>query len=177
MSDSNMNVPARNKQIIERFYNEGFAKANSALMGGLYDDAATFSDAAFGHLQDAKARAMWQMLFRNHEKNGTKPDFEVSAIEGDDSGGTAHWECRYPSPVRPALMVHNKVDAKFVIDASTGKILVHEDTFDWWEWASQALGAVGWALGGFEWFHKVVQNKTVATLDAFIEKRLSTLND
>jgi hypothetical protein len=54
------------------------------------------------------------------------------------------WEAWYTFS-RTGRKVHNIIDASF--EFKDGKILVHQDTFDFWRWTRQALGMPGILLG------------------------------
>ena len=93
---------------------------------------------------------MWRMLI---DRAGSHLKITYSNIEevGDDVA--AHWEARYlfSQTGRP---VHNKIDARFKI-SEEGLILEHVDQFDFWKWASMALGLPGILLG----WSPLVRNK------------------
>ena len=152
------------------FYNDGFAKADHALMESLYRDDATFEDEAFGKLDCAHVRGMWAMLLGKYKPSeGTFPDFSVSNITGTAEGGSAHWEAKYPSPTGNGRPVHNRIDAKFVIEDDL--IVSHVDHFDFHDWAHQALGAVGYVFGGFSFFHNKAIGSANEKLETFLAKQ------
>jgi hypothetical protein len=62
--------------------------------------------------------------------------------------------------------VHNKIDAEF--EFKDGKITKHTDTFDFWKWSRQALGAVGLLMGWNPLFQSMMQKKLRQRLDDFI---------
>ena len=110
------------------------------------------------------------MLLGKFDKSkGEGPNFEVSNIVGTATGGSAHWECKYQSPVNPSRMVHNKVDANFTI--ANGKITKHVDTFDWWSWAKQAMGCIGFLCGCCSCFHNIAKKKANSKLQHYMSKK------
>lgn len=107
---------------------------------------------------------MWQMLC----ERGKDLKIEFRDIEADDSAGQAHWEAWYTfsGTGRP---VHNRIDARF--DFRDGLIIRHRDTFDFWAWASQALGPTGRLLGWSGFVKNRVRSKAAASLAAFLKSQ------
>jgi hypothetical protein len=138
---------ARNHALITRLY-AGFAAADAEQMASCYAADASFRDDAFGRLDRGACTDMWRMLLVRYAKDGTRPDFSVADIRGTADGGTARWECKYPSPVIPGRRVHNIIEAKFEISRESGLIVAHVDSFDFPRWASQAIGAWAGLLAG-----------------------------
>ncbi|HWN08408.1 MAG TPA: nuclear transport factor 2 family protein [Pyrinomonadaceae bacterium] len=132
-----------NEQLIEVFY-LSFQKLDAAGMVDCYHPEVEFSDPVFGKLNAAEVAAMWRMLCataKNFEL--TFSDVEASDRTGKQTG-KAHWEARYDFSAT-GRRVHNKIDAAF--EFKDGKIIKHDDTFDFWKWSGQALGAKGTLLG------------------------------
>ncbi len=97
-------------------------------------------------------------------------DLEVSLLEasGDAEGARAVWEARYRfSPT--GRRVVNRISARFEFDAS-GKIVRHQDAFDFRAWAAQALGPVGKWLGGFPPLRAFIRRSGERAIDAFAKK-------
>lgn len=65
-------------------------------------------------------------------------------VIADEARGSAHWEARYQFS-KTGRKVHNVVDAAFVF--SNGRIVKHEDRFDFWRWTRMAFGVPGVLLG------------------------------
>lgn len=93
---------------------------------------------------------------------------EFRDIEANDSTGCAQWEAWYTfSPT--GRQVHNRIDACF--EFREGKIIRHRDSFDFWAWASQALGPTGLLLGWSGFIKDRVRSQAGKNLAAFLRKR------
>jgi ketosteroid isomerase-like protein len=152
-----------NAELIRKFYT-AFANRDARGMAACYDPAVKFSDEVFIDLEGARANAMWQMLC----ERGKDLKIEFRDIEADDASGRAHWEAWYTFSAtrRP---VHNKIDARF--EFKDGKIFRHRDTFSFWAWASQALGAKGLLLGWSPFLKSRVRSQANRNLAAFVRER------
>lgn len=146
------------KDRIERFYT-AFAARDGAAMAACYHPEATFSDPVFEGLRGAEIGAMWTMLC----ERGTDLRVEWTAAED-----TAHWEAWYTFSAT-GRKVHNVIDARFAF--RDGLIVEHVDTFDFWRWSRQALGAPGWALGWTPFLRKKVGSTARGQLDRWMAKR------
>lgn len=151
-----------NHQLIERFYTAFHAK-DAATMAASYADTATFSDPVFPDLDAAGVRAMWTMLC------GRAPDLTVQAsnivVDGDE--GRAHWVARYTFSATKRF-VENQIDARFTF--KDGRIVRHVDTFDFWRWSRQALGAPGALLGWTPMIKSKVRAQAAEGLRRYREK-------
>ena len=151
-----------NEKLIETFYT-CFQNSDPAGMIACYHPDIEFSDPVFPALSGKRARAMWSML---GERKADPKDRWWSGVRADDKKGVAHWEAKYKFPAngRP---VHNIIDAEF--EFVDGKIRRHTDTFDFWRWSRQALGAPGVFLG---WgpLKKPLRARLAKLLDEYIEK-------
>lgn len=128
-----------NAKLIDDFY-AAFVRKDGAAMAALYHPDARFSDPVFPDLSGAEAGAMWRMF----TQPGGDLRVEYRDVKGDDSGGSAHWDAYYTFQATGKKVV-NSIDAAFEI--KDGKIYRHRDTFDFWKWSRQALGAPGVLLG------------------------------
>jgi len=128
-----------NAELIRRFYTS-FQKRDPGGMVACYHPDIEFSDEVFPDLKGPRAGAMWRML----SERAKDLKVEFADVEADDSVGQAHWEAWYTFSAT-GRQVHNKIDANF--EFKDGKIIRHRDSFDFWAWASQALGPAGWLLG------------------------------
>lgn len=132
-------------------------------MQELYHPQATFSDPVFENLKSQEVKAMWEMLITAGK------DLKISFrdIKADDTTGFCHWEAWYTFS-RTGRKVHNIIDASFKFQ--DGKIIAHQDVFDFWRWSRQALGLTGVLLG----WTSVIQNKIRETarkgLSKFIKR-------
>jgi ketosteroid isomerase-like protein len=151
-----------NEKLIETFYT-AFKSSDPEGMIACYHPDIEFSDPVFPGLRGRRARAMWAML---GERKADPNDRTFRDVRADDHRGSAHWEAKYKFPLngRP---VHNIIDAEFEFE--DGKIRKHTDTFDFWRWSRQALGAPGILLG---WgpLKGPLRKKLAARLDEFMEK-------
>jgi ketosteroid isomerase-like protein len=145
------------KQVIERFY-QAFARKDGDEMASLYADDVRFSDPAFGPLEGERARNMWRML------TGRATDLEITFSNVTDS--SAHWEARYTFST--GRKVHNVIDATFAF--RNGKIVRHDDVFDFWRWSRQALGPAGLVLGWTPILRSAVRKKALGQLASFEKK-------
>jgi ketosteroid isomerase-like protein len=130
---------AANAALINRFY-EAFARRDAEAMTACYAPDVRFADPAFGELHGDEARGMWRMLVERGK------DLEVvhSNVVADEERGSAHWDADYTFSAT-GRKVHNSIDARFRFEG--GLIAEHQDSFDLYKWARQALGPVGLLLG------------------------------
>lgn len=152
-----------NAELIERFY-QAFARRDPDGMIACYTPDVTFTDPVFQTLKGARAGAMWRMLA------GRSQDLKVAAsdIQADDSQGSAHWVALY-TYTATGRKVRNVVNARFRFQ--NGRILVHQDTFDLWKWAAQALGSTGQFLGWTPFLRAAIRRNAARALDAYIARQ------
>jgi len=105
---------------------------------------------------------MWHMLCARG-KDMTM-EFSVTEKEGKIS---AHWEPKY-SFSQTGRFVHNIVDAEF--EFRDGKIIKHIDSFSFWSWSRQALGAPGLLLGWTPLLRNKVSKMAMGNLKKFMQK-------
>ena len=148
--------------LINTFY-EAFQKRDAETMVACYHPGIRFSDAVFVDLQGEEAMAMWRMLC----ERGTDLRIEFSNVQADASNGQAHWEAWYTFSTT-GQKVHNIIDAKFQF--LDGKIIDHQDSFNFWRWSSQALGTTGKLLGWTPFLQNKVQQQSRAVLDKYMQK-------
>jgi ketosteroid isomerase-like protein len=151
-----------NVNLIRNFY-QAFNNRNFAGMHACYHRDVRFSDPIFPDIDAAHARAMWRMLCTNAK------DLKVVAtnVRADATRGTAHWEAWYKfGPKRRD--VHNVVDATF--EFREGLIVQHTDRYNFWRWASQALGLVGSVGGWTSALQRRVRSEAAANLEKFMEQ-------
>lgn len=150
----------RNAELIRTFYT-CFANRDARGMASCYHPSVNFSDEVFPDLEGVSAVAMWRMLC----ERGKDLKIEFRDIDANDSVGRAHWEAWYTFSAtgRP---VHNKIDARF--EFQDGKIIRHRDSFNFWAWASQALGLTGRLLGWSGFVKNRVRTKAAKSLAAFM---------
>ena len=126
-------------RLIEAFY-AAFQRRDHGAMAACYTPDAEFRDPVFTHLVGPEVGAMWRMLC---ERAGDLR-IAVSNIHADDQVGGAHWEAWYTFS-QTGRPVHNRIEASFRF--ANGKVRRHEDSFDLYAWARQALGLKGLLLG------------------------------
>lgn len=142
-------------EVLRRFY-DAFAKRDGEAMAACYADDVVFSDPVFPSLHGERARNMWRMLTQR------AADFSLTYdVRGP---GLVHWEAHYTFS-QTGRRVHNIIDAK--LDVRDGRIVRHVDTFDFWRWSRQALGAPGLLLGWSSLLQKKVQASAAKGLDQF----------
>ncbi|MFT6868470.1 MAG: ketosteroid isomerase-like protein [Cyclobacteriaceae bacterium] len=153
---------AQNQSIIQSFYSS-FQNKDAKTMCALYHDEASFQDPAFGLLNVDQIRGMWTMLITRGGKD-LKLEFEI--IREDDTSGEAIWQAWYvfSKTKRP---VHNVIKASF--EFKDGKIIKHEDQFDFWKWSRMALGTPGILLGWTSYLQKKVSIESHKLLNRFMD--------
>lgn len=149
-----------NEEVIKTFYT-CFQQRNPAGMTSCYHPEIVFSDPVFQTLKRERAIAMWHMLV------GRSKDIEISfgEIQADEQQGSAHWEASYTYSATDRK-VQNVVNTQFRFQE--GHIILHQDVFDLWRWASQALGIGGRLLGWTPFLQHTIRQKAVQTLDAYM---------
>lgn len=152
-----------NAALIHQFY-EAFARRDADGMVAAYHPNVVFSDPAFGELDAARARGMWRMLC----DRGKDLVIEHSGVVVEGETGRAHWEAHYTF-VATGRKVHNIIDATFRF--ADGKIIRHDDVFDFWRWSRQALGPLGTLMGWTPMLKGSVRAKANAQLTAWLAKR------
>lgn len=157
------NTTHPNAELIAEFY-KAFGSRDAAGMAACYQPDIEFSDEVFPDVKGTRAVAMWQMLC----ERGKDLKVEFRDVEADDSIGRAHWEAWYTFSAtgRP---VHNIIEARF--EFQDGMIIRHRDTFDFWAWASQALGPKGRVLGWSSFVKTRVCAQAAEKLEAFLKGR------
>lgn len=151
-----------NEELLTKFYTS-FQQKDAAGMAACYRPDVSFSDPVFQDLKGERAVAMWRMLTER------SPDLKITfdAIRADDRQGSAHWEAIYTYSAT-GRKVLNIIDAHFRFQ--DGKILTHQDTFDLWKWAAQALGLSGRLFGWTPFLQKVIRQKADHLLTTYMTK-------
>jgi len=152
-----------NEQLIHDFYNS-FKSKDYKAMQACYDDRATFSDAVFEGLTATETRAMWEMLI----KSGKDLSLDFENIWADDKSGRAEWVAHYTFS-RTGRKVTNHIKAEFLFQS--GKIIQHKDHFNFYRWASQALGLPGILLGWTPFIRNKVRAAAMKNLVSFLQTR------
>lgn len=151
-----------NEQLIRHFY-ESFQRKDYRSMAACYHPDATFRDEAFDLKNSKEIAAMWHMLC----EAGKDLRVEFSNVQAHENSGRAHWEAWYTFS-RTGRRVHNIIEARF--EFREGKIIRHVDTFSFWRWSRQSLGATGLLLGWTGFLKNKVRSTAMSGLWKFIEK-------
>ena len=155
-------MPTAADALIERFY-AAFGERDGAAMAACYAPGVRFSDPVFPELRGAEAGAMWRML------TGQSKDLRIELLEheADDERGSARWRAEYTF-TQTGRPVVNDVRASFRF--ADGRIVEHEDRFDFYRWARQALGPPGVLLGWTPLVRSAVRRRARAALDEFLAR-------
>jgi hypothetical protein len=95
-------------------------------------------------------------------------DVTSSDIQADDTHGSAHWCATYLFGKQKRL-VKNSIAARF--DFQDGKIIRHEDQFNFWRWSRMALGPLGLVLGWHPRVKKKISEQALRNLTGFTESK------
>lgn len=154
------------EQLIHDFYT-AFQARDGKAMSVFYHEEAVFSDPAFGELHGREVGAMWQMLCAR----GHNLIISFGNVKADEHKGSAHWEARYTFS-STKRSVHNVIDAQFVF--KDGKIIEHHDHFNFWRWASMALGPIGMLLGWAPFLQSRVRQQARSGLEVYMKNQAVT---
>ena len=156
------------EQTLASFY-RAFAALEPEGMARCYSPAVRFRDPIFALNGREEVMGMWTMLCEAVRTRG-RDDWKLvcSGIAADASTGRAHWEATYRFGATGRL-VHNTIDAQMAFDGD-GLITHHVDSFDFWRWSRQALGAPGLLLGWSPMLRRQVQTRA----NAGLRKHLAT---
>ncbi|MGI9646927.1 MAG: nuclear transport factor 2 family protein [Acidimicrobiia bacterium] len=149
-----------NSQLIERLYH-GLRNLDGDAMAGCYAADSRFEDPAFGVLTGEEIGGMWRML--TSRSDGIEVD--LSDVHANESAGSASWVASYTFGPKQRLVV-NRATARFVF--TDGLIASHVDTFSFHAWAKQALGPIGFVLGGTPILRNRVRADARRSLDRFL---------
>ena len=134
-----------NAKTIETFYN-AFARLEPDAMAQCYADDVAFDDEVFSLRGKRETMGMWRMLCAvTREKGADVWQLRFSNVHAEGNTGGAHWDAHYRFSATGRI-VDNSIDAKFEFGPD-GRIVKHRDSFDFWNWSRQALGAPGFFLG------------------------------
>jgi ketosteroid isomerase-like protein len=150
-----------NQQTVQKFY-EAFKKADAETMAACYADHASFSDPVFPQLTSHEVRGMWRMLCGR--SRDLKLDYQLQKI--DDQHFKVTWNASYTFS-KTGRMVHNRIEAHLELDQ--GRIIRHQDNFDFWRWSRQAFGVPGWLLGWSPILRNAVRKEAAKALQNFLK--------
>lgn len=148
-----------NAELLTRFYT-ALTRRDGAKMSACYAPDATFSDPVFTDLRREEPGKMWRMLCAR----GKDLQVTFDGIEATDTAGKAHWIATYTFSGTGNKVV-NDIHASFVF--KDGKIVQHQDVFDLYKWARQALGLKGLLLGWTPLVQGAIRKQAAAGLSAF----------
>jgi limonene-1,2-epoxide hydrolase len=151
-----------NEQLIHQFY-IAFQQKDYLTMQQCYSDNATFSDEVFINLNSNETKKMWQMLILN----GKDLELNYKNISANEKNGSAEWIATYTFSLTKRK-VTNYIKAEFEFE--NGKIVKHKDTFNFYNWAKQALGFTGLLLGWTSFLKNKVQQTASNNLKKFMVK-------
>ena len=151
-----------NKKLIEKFYT-AFSELKHEEMAECYHDDIVFSDPAFQNLKGKEAVAMWHMLCQRAQQ--FKLTFSDVWAEGDKGG--CNWKATYLFS-KTGRMVENHIKAEFLFE--DGKIIRHQDSFDFYKWTRMALGGMGTILGWTSFLQNKVRAMGMSELRKFMAK-------
>lgn len=135
-------------------------------MQDAYHPEAKFADPVFPDLSASEVKAMWQMLVTSAK------DLKVSCSDvwANDEHGECKWEAWYTFTAT-GRQVHNIIYASF--EFKDGKILRHDDEFNFWRWSGMALGNPGLLLGWTPLIINKVRKTAGIRLRKFIQELAS----
>lgn len=143
-------------EVIERLY-RGFSQGDGDTMATCYHPDIHFSDPVFTDLNGPEVMKMWRTLLSRSDDL----ELELTNPQSNGTTGSAHWTAHYTFS-RTGRKVVNEVDASFTF--RDGLIVEHIDSFDFWKWSRQALGAPGLLLGWSPMLKKKVRAQSALLL-------------
>ena len=143
---------------VREFY-AAFDRHDGDAMAAMYAPDGHFRDPAFGDLTGEEAGRMWRMLTARAD------DLSVELAEVAADGSSARWIAKYTF-TQTGRPVVNDVRAAFTW-REDGLIADHVDSFSFWTWSRQALGAPGLLLGWTPLLRASVRSKARAQLAKF----------
>jgi ketosteroid isomerase-like protein len=160
---------ADNAATIRRFY-DAFARLDAAAMAGCYAPDAEFDDEAFSLRGAREVGGMWRMLCgATLDKGADVWKLTYRDVQADARTGRAHWDAHYRFSATGRI-VDNRIDARFTFTPE-GLIATHRDTFPFWTWARQALGAPGLLPGWSPMLRNKVRATAANNLAAFLARQ------
>lgn len=150
------------EHLIRKFY-YAFSQLDYTTMQACYHPQVVFSDPAFGTLEGDRAEAMWEMLCKSQKKGAMKIELKSLTMKKDRY--IAEWMAKYKFNIT-GRQIENHIRSEIKIKDSL--IFEHHDKFKVYEWAKQAYGAVGKAIGWTPWFRRRLQRTTNKMLDKFM---------
>lgn len=157
-----------NQQTIEAFYS-AFARLDPSGMAPCYAEGVSFADEVFTLDGRQEVMGMWRMLCEATKAKGADVwALKYRDVIADAASGAAHWDAHYRFSATGRI-VDNSIDAAFEFDRE-GRIVRHRDSFDFWKWSRQALGAPGVLLGWTPLLRNKVRGQAGANLRKFMAR-------
>ena len=157
-----------NQQTIEKFYT-AFAQLDADTMATCYAEDVQFRDEVFTLNGKREVTSMWRMLAEATKAKGADVwSLKFRDVGADANQGHAHWDAHYRFSATGRI-VDNSIDAQFEFNPQ-GQIVKHHDSFDFWKWSRQALGAPGLLLGWTPVIHNKVRKTAAGNLQRFMAK-------
>ena len=157
-----------NQHSIENFYS-AFARLDPDAMAQCYAEDASFDDEVFSLRGRREVAGMWRMLCRATQAKGADVwKLQYRDVQADAGAGRAHWDAHYRFS-GTGRIVDNSIAALFSFNPQ-GEIATHKDSFDFWSWSRQALGAPGYLLGWTPQLRAKVRAQADANLRIFLAK-------
>ena len=150
---------ASNAALVERFY-AAFDRRDHRTMAASYAPTARFSDPVFQDLTGPKIGTMWRMLC----ERATDLRVECGPVRAEGDMARVEWQAWYTYSAT-GRRVHNRIAAAFSLER--GLIRRHDDVFDLYRWARQALGIKGLVLGWGPPVQRAIRRQASRSLDAF----------
>ena len=158
-----------NQRRLENFY-KAFARLDADTMAALYAPDARFDDEVFSLRGFDQVTGMWRMLIGATKAGGAQDwKLKYSRVEAGALTGRAHWVADYRFSGTGRL-VHNAIDGVFDFNRD-GLIQRHRDSFNFWAWSRQALGAPGLLLGWTPFLRRKVRTQAAAHLQKYLASR------
>lgn len=149
-----------NERTVRRLY-DALGRKDGDAMADCYAPDATFEDPAFGRLHGPEVGAMWRMLTARAADLAVSLDF----VRADDNSATVRWVAAYTFTAT-GRRVRNVGLANLAM--ANGVIQKHVDSFPFWRWSRQALGAPGWLLGWTPLLRSKVRRNARRQLERFM---------
>lgn len=158
-----------NKATLGRFY-AAFALLDPDTMASCYAPEVQFDDEVFSLQGHEQVTGMWHMLCQSMQTTG-RADWKLNyrAVVADARTGTVQWNATYRFGATGRL-VENRIEAQFQFDTE-GRIVRHQDQFDFWRWSRQALGMPGLLLGWSPMMRRQVRARANAGLKKYLARR------
>lgn len=126
-----------------------------------YHKNVVYDDVGFGKQKGENAKAVWQFLIENVDKNAV---ITFSNIQTFATTGQVNWSTTYYFGKRK---IKNNITATFRFQDD--KIIYHKDDYSLWKWSQQAFGILGYLIGWSPVFHWLIRWQMQQNLRTFIE--------